>query len=288
MLNFKKTNLNIVLTSSIAIICWSFSAVLITNINLPPIETLIITISIAAVILIIKITCEKNWQIINNNFKYMLKISSCITLNNLSYYQALKTTTADIVEIVSWMWPVAFILATKIIEKSKLNSTIILAMTLCSLSLLIIKPISFYYTNVHGITWSILTIISWCTYSIITKNNPQKAPELTPLSIIINLPILCLLHLYLEPTIIPSTQDCCKLILIAIGPISLAFYCWDYSIKHGPIIKISIASYFTMILSITWLVILRQIEFTPNLIIATILVLIANYLILRNNYISPE
>ena len=125
--------------------------------------------------------------------------------------------------------------------------------------------------------------ISYVSYAIYAKKHKTISADYTVITLTSATPLIGLLHYLFETTIIPSTNDFYIFIAIATGPASLAFYCWDYSIKTGSINKISILSCLTPACSILLLIIFNEAQLSINLLFATILLLFSNIIITLKN-----
>ena len=76
-----------------------------------------------------------------------------------------------------------------------------------------------------------------------------------------------------ESTVVPSTAGQWLAILgLGLGPVGLAFYVWDYGVKHGDIRLLGVAAYAAPVLSTLILVSAGVAPATPALAVACALI----------------
>ena len=279
---------NYKITTSVAILLWSLSAILLSNLKTPPIEGLIITTTFAAIFIAIKITIQNNWQKVLNNKKSIILSGVFLSINNLAYYLSFNYISPTLIDIICWLWPAILIVSHSLIYKKPLNTTTKVSVILSTLAILVINPIKTTSLDIYsflGIILAFSATASWCLYSLIAKKHNYIPAEFTVISISLSLPILIILHCIFETSIMPNMQDWQILLILSAGPASLAFCCWDYSLKKGPINSITISSCCIPIFSIMILILFDQATFSINLIISIILLLVSNFLVLKSKKI---
>ena len=79
-------------------------------------------------------------------------------------------------------------------------------------------------------------------------------------------------HLLFENTAIPSFKNILAITALGIFPMGIAFFTWDYGIKHGNIKALSSLSYLAPLLSAVLLVIFGAAEFSYKIAVACILI----------------
>ena len=85
------------------------------------------------------------------------------------------------------------------------------------------------------------------------------------------LALIC--HLLLEQTIWPeNTLQWLAVLGLGLGPVGLAFYVWDYGVKHGDIQVLGAASYAAPLLSTLVLIVTGFASFTWVIALACLLI----------------
>jgi drug/metabolite transporter (DMT)-like permease len=273
------------LTTSVAIILWSLSAVLLSHLSTPPIEGLIITTTIASSLIAAKITWQKNWQKLMTHKKQIMLTGIFLSINNLGYYLSFRYISATLIDIICWLWPAILLTTHSFIYKNKLNFKTKAAILLSTIAVLIIHPIKIDIINNNfliGIALSFMATFAWCGYSLVTNKYKNIPSEFFIISIALSLPFLILLHFLFEPNIVPNTQDWQILLTLGLGPASMAFFCWDYSLKKGPLNIITISSCCIPVFSIIILIFFDRANFSINLLEAMILLVISNILVIKS------
>ncbi|MEL7223842.1 MAG: EamA family transporter, partial [Cyanobacteria bacterium J06576_12] len=81
-----------------------------------------------------------------------------------------------------------------------------------------------------------------------------------------------LCHFLFESTVVPSGSQWFAILGLGLGPVGLAFFTWDYGIKHGDIKVLGTLSYATPLLSTLLLIACGLAESTRTVWIACVFI----------------
>ncbi len=80
------------------------------------------------------------------------------------------------------------------------------------------------------------------------------------------------LHLAFERFYLPQGDEWLAILALGLGPVGVAFYLWDYGVKHGDIKALGAMSYATPLVSTALLVVFGRAEASVTLMLATVLI----------------
>ena len=112
----------------------------------------------------------------------------------------------------------------------------------------------------------------WSTYSLLTKRIGDF-PTSTVATFCLASGVLALAcHALFEPAYLPAAADLPWLLLIGLGPMGAAFYCWDRALKEGDPRTIGTLAYLTPLLSTLLLALVGGARLTGVALVAMALV----------------
>ena len=273
------------LSGCLALLLWSTSATLVTQLKLPTFEALSLVSSFILVATLIKLSIEKKWTHILKQLKIPgIRLGyGALSLNNIAYYLAFYYAPPIEVDLITWLWPASSIVILCYIGQARYHLSRMISIGLCLTSLWFILPIEAHWGHAWlGYGFAFIALFSWCYYTYITQQYPTASPELAPLCIGLSCPITWGLHQCFEQFISPSHLQYAILITLALGSAGVAFLLWDYGIKKGQAIRLCYLAYLTPALSVLWLVLTHQEPFSWSLGIGCLLILAANIIDSKN------
>ncbi len=179
--------------------------------------------------------------------------------------------------LITATWPLLAILLNTIVFKERLHLHHIIA---CILSLIGILCIALNdgierasSNHTFGYVLALSAAFIWATYSLLIKRHPfPKAEFIGGICGACAVSSL-LFHYLLENTVSVIPTQLFPIALIGIGPLGLAYYCWNYGAQYGDIRTLSILSFLGHFLTISLLVLVGKAHFTPMLITACSLII---------------
>lgn len=159
--------------------------------------------------------------------------------------------------LINYLWPILIVLLTAILlngYKLKIQHILGAAISLIGAFLILFKGFSgFTIESVIGYLLAFGAALTWALYSVLT-NRFTRLPTATVGGFCLVSAVLAITcHILFEPAVILSKSDIFFLLFLGIGPMGIAFYTWDYSLKKGDPRQIGTLSYLTPFLSITLL-----------------------------------
>ncbi len=113
----------------------------------------------------------------------------------------------------------------------------------------------------------------WSGYSVASRSLKQAPTEAVAGFCLVTAALAAACHAAFESTVVPSDAGQWLAILgLGLGPVGLAFYVWDYGVKHGDIRLLGVAAYAAPVLSTLILVAAGVAPATPALALACALI----------------
>jgi len=113
----------------------------------------------------------------------------------------------------------------------------------------------------------------WSIYSVASRRLKTAPTEAVAGFCLVTALLAALCHFAFERTVVPSTIGQWAAILgLGLGPVGLAFYVWDYGVKHGDIKLLGVAAYAAPVLSTLILVAAGFAQATASLALACALI----------------
>lgn len=193
------------------------------------------------------------------------------------YFTALRHAPAVEASLIAYLWPLLIVVFSALLPGERLGVHHLAGALLGLLGAALIvtggKGITFDPAYGLGYAAAIACALTWSSYSVISRrfsNVPTGA--VTGFCLVTSL-LAAIAHMILEPTMWPATPiEWAATLGLGLGPVGLAFYTWDYGVKHGDIQVLGAASYSAPLLSTVILVLTGFAVFTPVIGIACILI----------------
>ncbi len=270
------------LSGSIAILIWSLSASLMSLLGVvPPFLMLTIMLGMGAMVVLTYLTASHRLHTLRQPLKIWAMGAICIIGNYIAYVFAFKYAPPAQVDLISYSWPVLLVLMLPLISQQWPTPRQLLAASIGLIAILLIaQPTTALSLNIAwpGLLCALLAASFWSGYVLVARSTIDTPVGLMGGFCLIGAVLSAILHTLFEPSYGLSATEWGLLYLasIAVGP---AFCLWDYGIKQGAYLRLSMASYAIPILSITWLILLDFTTFTPTLIAAGLCVVLATWII---------
>lgn len=253
--------MNPTLVGSFAILMWSSLALFTVNTsNIPPLELLGISFSVAFIIGLI-------WNI-KNGQKVFLKVSKKVWLVGVGglfgyhffYFLAIKNAPALEANLINYLWPLLIVLFSALLPNEKLRWYNIIGTFLGLVGAVVLILCKNGFTKINfefheGYIYAIISAILWASYSVLSRKFASVPTAIiSAFCLIVAIMSFCT-HFIFEITVVPSAKELFFAFLLGLGPVGGAFYVWDIGMKKGDIKLLGTLSYATPLLSTLMLII---------------------------------
>ncbi|MFG6101455.1 EamA family transporter [Leptothoe sp. EHU-05/26/07-4] len=192
------------------------------------------------------------------------------------YFMALQNAPAVEASLIAYLWPLLIVFVSALLPGERLKWFHVggAIAGFIGAGLLITKgqSLSFDPRYTTGYLAALVCALTWSSYSLLSRrfgNIPTNAVGGFCGATAI-LAWLC--HFMFEPTILPTGWQWIAILCLGLGPVGLAFFTWDYGVKHGDIKVLGALSYTAPLLSTILLIVCGLAEATWSVWLACLLI----------------
>lgn len=265
----------------IAILLWALLALFTASSgNVPPFQLAAMTFAIGASIGV------SRWIIKPSSMRALKQPLSVWALGviglfgyHFAYFTALRNAPPVDASLIAYLWPLFIVLFSALLpgEKLRLHHLLGAILGLSGAMLIVSKGslINFKQEYTYGYIMAFTCAFIWSSYSVLSRRFSHISTDVVTGFCLVSAVLAAIAHVLLEQTIWPSnTSQLLAVIGLGLGPVGLAFYTWDYGVKHGDIQVLGASSYMAPLLSTLVLIITGFAELTMMIFWACILITI--------------
>lgn len=210
------------------------------------------------------------------------------------YFTAMRNAPPVEAALINYLWPLLIVLGSALMPGEKLRWFHIAGAFLGFFGMVLVVAgnggLVLDAKNSFGYIVALASAFSWAAYSLLSRRLAKVPTSVVAAFCLITSILALIAHiLFNEPTILPSnTGQWLALGLLGLMPVGLAFYCWDYGVKHGNIQLLGVASYSAPLLSTILMVLTDLAEPTWQLLIACIFITGGAILASKNIIFRPK
>jgi drug/metabolite transporter (DMT)-like permease len=157
------------------------------------------------------------------------------------------------------------------------------------------RSLSFGREYALGYLAALVCAFTWSTYSVLSRRSGELHTSVVGFFCAATAALAWLAHLLMESTVWPTGWQWGAVVALGLGPVGLAFFAWDYGVKHGNITTLGALSYLAPLLSTVLLIIAGRAMLSWNIGVACLLIVAGAALasgvlhaVLRRRRISDE
>lgn len=196
------------------------------------------------------------------------------------YFTALRNAPAAEASMIAYLWPLFIVLGSAMLPGEKLRAVHIIGAVIGFAGALLIvsaragESEEFSAAQRYmGYAAALAGAFTWAGYSLLSRRYGKVPTDVVTAFCIATAILSALCHLMLETTVWPETSSQWLAVVgLGIFPVGLAFYTWDYGVKHGDIQLLGVASYASPVLSTLALIIAGFADASWQVILACVLV----------------
>jgi drug/metabolite transporter (DMT)-like permease len=172
------------------------------------------------------------------------------------YFAALRRAPPADASLIAYLWPLLIVLFSAALPGERLRARHVAGAALGfagAATLFLSKGAGFASargTALAGYGLALCCAFVWSGYSVLSRGLKGAPTEAVAGFCLATAALAALCHAAFETTVVPSSAVQWLAILgLGIGPVGLAFYIWDYGVKHGDIRLLGVAAYAAPVLS---------------------------------------
>jgi drug/metabolite transporter (DMT)-like permease len=173
---------------------------------------------------------------------------------HFAYFTALRNAPPVEAGLIAYLWPLLIVLFSALLpgEQLRLHHVVGALLGLAGAVLIVTKggAVDFQGEYLFGYAMALVCALIWSSYSVISRRFSEIPTDVVTGFCLVTSVLAAIAHVFLEETIWPSTiVEWLATVGLGLGPVGLAFYVWDYGVKHGDIQVLGAASYLAPLLS---------------------------------------
>jgi drug/metabolite transporter (DMT)-like permease len=170
------------------------------------------------------------------------------------YFTALRNAPLVEAGLLNYLWPLLIVLFSGFLPGERLGrhhiAGVLLGFAGAALLVTSGKSLSLDGGYALGYVCAFLAAVAWSSYSVISRRFAGVPSEAVAGFCLATAVLSLALHFVFETTVLPANgMEWTMVLLLGAFPVGLAFFVWDYGVKHGDIQLLGTASYATPVLS---------------------------------------
>ena len=260
----------------ISILLWGTLALLtrLTEAKIPPFQMMAMTFSIAFLLM-----SARWWTQGHLGLKYLRQPPLAWVLGiggyfgyHFCYFLAMAKAPAVEVSLIAYLWPLLIVIFAALLpgESFKPHYLIGALLALFGCWLLISKGrTGFQSEYISGYLLACACALIWSSYSVASRLVSAVPTDAAGWFCGVTALLAFVCHIFLEVTVWPDhSAQWIGILGLGLGPVGIAFFTWDYGIKHGNIQLLGVLAYSAPLISVILLVIAGLTPFSWPLLFA--------------------
>jgi drug/metabolite transporter (DMT)-like permease len=272
----------------IAILLWATLALFTTATGqVPPFQLLSLTFGIAFAVSLLR----WGWLVRRDSdaFRRIFRQRAAVWLLGIAglfgyhalYFTALDHAPPVEASLICFLWPLLIVLLSAALPGERLHWTHLLggALGLGGATLLVLQKadgaVAFEARYIVGYLAALGCAFTWSIYSVMSRRFGHAPTDLVGAFCGATAALGVVAHMVIgEPTVWPADAwEWAAIVALGLGPVGVAFFVWDYGVKHGDIKALGACSYASPLLSTILLILAGKAEATMTVIVACLLII---------------
>lgn len=256
------------------ILLWSTLAVLTTlSGSVPPLQLVAMAFALAASLAIGK------WLVLGEPVLAHLRWPKQVWLVGVGglfgyhalYFLALRTAPAVEASLINYLWPLLIVLFSTLLPGHRLRWWHVAGAVAGFAGTGILVGygggggFAFRSQHLAGYLAAFAAALTWAGYSVLSRRYAHVPTDAVGGFCAATALLAALGHVLFEETVWPAGGEWLAVVAMGLGPVGVAFFTWDYGVKHGDIRALGVAAYATPLLSTLLLIVAGQARLTPAL-----------------------
>jgi drug/metabolite transporter (DMT)-like permease len=174
------------------------------------------------------------------------------------YFAALRLAPAAEAALVTYTWPVLFVIASELVQSGRVRGPSLAgaALAYSGAALVLVGPEALAAEgSLAGYACAFASGTCWASFSLAARMQRVPTTGVMPRLFVLGAAYALAGHALLEPTLWPIGQETrLMIVLIGAGPYGLAFLAWDRALRRGPSSTVGTLAYAVPVLSAVLLV----------------------------------
>ncbi|MCU0894223.1 MAG: EamA family transporter [Rhodospirillales bacterium] len=263
------------------ILLWSTLAVLTTlSGSVPPLQLVAMAFALAASLAIGKwlvlgepVVARLRWPV----EVWLVGVGGLFGYHAL-YFLALRSAPAVEASLINYLWPLLIVLFSALLPGHRLRWWHVAGAVagFAGTGILVGHGgdggFAFRTQHLPGYLAALAAAVTWAGYSVLSRRYAHVPTDAVGGFCAGTALLAAVGHMLFEETVWPAGGEWLAVLAMGLGPVGIAFFTWDYGVKHGDIRALGVAGYATPLLSTLLLIGADQASLTPALAAGCILI----------------
>ncbi|MCB1112977.1 MAG: EamA family transporter [Chlamydiales bacterium] len=268
-----------------ALSLWALSALCACELeDIPTFQISGIVFTIAFLFHAVRLTRLDRWDSVMAQPRHVwLTGFAAVFVDQAAYVYSIKVIPPEQAEVIYYLWPILTLVFASVFFEEKRSFVPVISAFLGLAGIYILftdgKGLGNINTeNLYGYLFAFLAALSWVVYSLYARYMSDIPIEMNGMWC--GLAALCsyILHLLLEPTVVPTLYQMGILLFMGLGILSLSLFLWSHGMKQGNFNLLNVLSYLTPLFSVLILILIGKTHFRTSLIVACQLIILGGML----------
>ncbi|MEE9327119.1 MAG: EamA family transporter [Cocleimonas sp.] len=282
---------NATMIGCISILLWGTLALLtqLTEGRIPPFQLLSMTFLVAFIMMLTRWRIQGHWGVQYARqpmFAWLHGVAGLFGYH-LCYFFAMQNAPAVEVSLLAYLWPLFIVLFASLLPNEKLKKQhLIGAIIALSGCWFLIGGSGEGFNSIYlkGYLLAFSCSVIWSSYSVIGRTIKHVPTDAVGWFCGITAVLGLIFHFVLETTVWPNNGvQWIGVIGLGLGPVGIAFFTWDYGIKHGNLQLLGVLSYSAPLISTFLLIIGGITQASISILIASIAISLGAFIASRTN-----
>lgn len=250
------------LIGSVSVLLWGTLALLtkLTGGVIPEFQLMAMTFGIAFILM-----CVRWLRAGQSGVRYARQpiLAWCIGVGGLfgyhfAYFKAMTLAPAVEVSLLAYLWPLLIVIFSSLLPSESLRTQhvagALLALAGCWL-LIGGNANGFAWDNLSGYLVALSCALIWSSYSVLSRLVRTVPADAVGWFCGVTAVLALFCHVLLEETVWPAGWvQWVGVVGLGLGPVGIAFFTWDYGVKHGNIQLLGTLAYSAPLISVILLI----------------------------------
>lgn len=260
----------------ISIVLWGILALLtsLTHGKIPPFQMLAMTFALAFLLMLGNWLRQGKSGLEYTRQPILAWLLGVGGLFGYHFFYFLAMTHAPVVEVslISYLWPLLIVLFSALLPGEHLSKFHLIGAVLALLGCWVLiggGSSGFSADYLKGYLAALACAFLWSSYSVASRLVKQVPTDAVGwfCGITALLGLIC--HLLWEATVWPADwMEWLGVMGLGLGPVGIAFFTWDYGVKHGNLQLLGVLSYAAPLISVVMLILAGKAEPTLSILFA--------------------
>jgi drug/metabolite transporter (DMT)-like permease len=195
---------------------------------------------------------------------------------HFAYFMALRLAPPVEASLIAYLWPLLIVLMAALLPGERLGARQVggALAGFAGAALLVARGGGLRFDGQYalGYAFALACAVIWSSYSVLSRRAGHVPTRAVAGFCAATAALALLCHLLFETTVWPAGWQWAAVVALGLGPVGVAFYVWDYGVKHGNIQTLGVLAYGAPLLSTLLLVAVGLAEPSWTLAAACVLI----------------